>query len=575
MKTIVVADDDPISRRLIERSLTKWGYDVIVACDGEEALKVFNYTDAARIAILDWMMPKVDGIEVCRQIRRRTSQPYVYIILLTAKTQREDLLQGLEVGADDYITKPFDANELKARLRVACRIIDLQEELLSMQKELRVQATHDFLTGLPNRLLFSDRLSQKIAAARRNHGSVGVMFLDVDRFKVVNDALGHSFGDILLKQVAERLASRIRESDTVARSGGDEFTFILSDIKTPTDATAAAQRIIDSFSVPFEINSHQIYVTASIGISIYPQHGEDVETLVKNADSAMYHAKSLGGNRYQMCNETVSMLPAVQMKMENELRQAIEKGQLVLAYQPRVDLKTGAVLGAEALIRWQHPELGLLFPDRFVPLAEETGLIVPIGEWVLKEACKQNKQWQEMGLPPIEMTVNVSPKQVQQANFLEVVKSALDESGLDPQYLGLEITETVLMSTDDSTIKLMNELREMNVRVSIDDFGKGNSSLNYLTQLPTDAIKIDESFIRNVVADPDAAAITGAVIAMAHSLKLRVVAEGIETLDQLEFLRSLNCDEIQGYFVSRPVEPESLAHILRTNAKLEEKKRAA
>jgi len=575
MKTIVVADDDPISRRLIERSLTKWGYDVIVACDGEEALKVFNYTDAARIAILDWMMPKVDGIEVCRQIRRRTSQPYVYIILLTAKTQREDLLQGLEVGADDYITKPFDANELKARLRVACRIIDLQEELLSMQKELRVQATHDFLTGLPNRLLFSDRLSQKIAAARRNHGSVGVMFLDVDRFKVVNDALGHSFGDILLKQVAERLASRIRESDTVARSGGDEFTFILSDIKTPSDATAAAQRIIDSFSVPFEINSHQIYVTASIGISIYPQHGEDVETLVKNADSAMYHAKSLGGNRYQMCNETVSMLPAVQMKMENELRQAIEKGQLVLAYQPRVDLKTGAVLGAEALIRWQHPELGLLFPDRFVPLAEETGLIVPIGEWVLKEACKQNKQWQEMGLPPIEMTVNVSPKQVQQANFLEVVKSALDESGLDPQYLGLEITETVLMSTDDSTIKLMNELREMNVRVSIDDFGKGNSSLNYLTQLPTDAIKIDESFIRNVVADPDAAAITGAVIAMAHSLKLRVVAEGIETLDQLEFLRSLNCDEIQGYFVSRPVEPESLAHILRTNAKLEEKKRAA
>jgi len=233
------------------------------------------------------------------------------------------------------------------------------------------------------------------------------------------------------------------------------------------------------------------------------------------------------------------------------------------------------VLGAEALIRWQHPELGLLFPDRFVPLAEETGLIVPIGEWVLNEACKQNKQWQEMGLPPIEMTVNVSPKQVQQANFLEVVKSALDESGLDPQYLGLEITETVLMSTDDSTIKLMNELREMNVRVSIDDFGKGNSSLNYLTQLPTDAIKIDESFIRNVVADPDAAAITGAVIAMAHSLKLRVVAEGIETLDQLEFLRSLNCDEIQGYFVSRPVEPESLAHILRTNAKLEEKKRAA
>jgi len=575
MKTIVVADDDPISRRLIERSLTKWGYDVIVACDGEEALKVFNYTDAARIAILDWMMPKVDGIEVCRQIRRRTSQPYVYIILLTAKTQREDLLQGLEVGADDYITKPFDANELKARLRVACRIIDLQEELLSMQKELRVQATHDFLTGLPNRLLFSDRLSQKIAAARRNHGSVGVMFLDVDRFKVVNDALGHSFGDILLKQVAERLASRIRESDTVARSGGDEFTFILSDIKTPTDATAAAQRIIDSFSVPFEINSHQIYVTVSIGISIYPQHGEDVETLVKNADSAMYHAKSLGGNRYQMCNETVSMLPAVQMKMENELRQAIEKGQLVLAYQPRVDLKTGAVLGAEALIRWQHPELGLLFPDRFVPLAEETGLIVPIGEWVLNEACKQNKQWQEMGLPPIEMTVNVSPKQVQQANFLEVVKSALDESGLDPQYLGLEITETVLMSTDDSTIKLMNKLREMNVRVSIDDFGKGNSSLNYLTQLPTDAIKIDESFIRNVVADPDAAAITGAVIAMAHSLKLRVVAEGIETLDQLEFLRSLNCDEIQGYFVSRPVEPESLAHILRTNAKLEEKKRAA
>lgn len=575
MMNVLIAEDDPVSCRIIEATLRKWGYDVVVARDGKEAMKVLKYAEAPRLAILDWMMPGMDGIEICREVRKGPNQPYTYIILLTAKSQKQDMLAGLDAGADDYITKPFDSHELKARLRAGNRIMDLQDELLSMREELENQATHDFLTGLPNRLLFSDRLNQKIVAARRNQGALAVMFLDLDRFKLVNDALGHKIGDLLLQQTADRLVRCPRDVDTVARMGGDEFTIIVSDVKNPTDALRVAERFLDCFSMPFEIEGHQLFVTASLGISIYPAHGSDVETLVRNADSAMYHAKKLGGNRYQPCTDALASMPSTRMQLENSLRRALERDEFMILYQPRVDLKTGNTLGAEALIRWRHPKMGLLYPNQFIPVAEETGLIVPIGQWVLECACKQSKAWQEAGLPPLEMSVNVSARQLEKDNFPDIVRQALEDSGLSPEYLGLELTESILLGNMDVASKKLQELKAMGVKISIDNFGTGHSSLSYLKDLPTDSIKIDPSFVRNIVRVPENAAIAGAVIAMAHSLNLKVVAEGIETLDQLEFLRSLNCDEMQGYFISRPVESAEFVRLFQRERALKTPTRAA
>ena len=559
---VLVAEDDPISRRLIERSLAKWGYDVIVACDGHEAMKVLRYAQAPRLVILDWMMPGMDGLQICREMRKHPDEPYTYIILLTAKSQRQDIIQGLDAGADDYITKPFSTHELKARLRAGSRILDLQSALLTAQEELEDQATHDFLTGLPNRLLFSDRLTQRLAESQRNKGMLSIMFLDLDRFKLINDGLGHNVGDLLLKQVAERLTSSLRGVDTVARMGGDEFTIILPSMSDPADASTIADRVISSFSKPFQINEHQLHVTTSIGISVFPTDGADVETLVRSADSAMYRAKEHGGNRYQFCTDNLADMPGAKMKLENGLRGALLHDELLLHYQPRVNCMTGAMLGAEALIRWQHPDLGMVFPDQFIPLAEETSLIMSIDEWVLRTACAQNKAWQDEGLAPMEISVNISARQLQHGDLAATVKSALEDSGLEPRYLWLELTESALMRNPARSGEILREIRDMGVRISLDDFGTGHSSLSYLKDLPTDSIKIDQSFVKNITQNADNAAIAGAVIAMAHSLNLKVVAEGIETLEQLDFLRSLNCDEMQGYFISRPVARDSFAQLL-------------
>ncbi len=559
---VLIAEDDPISRRLIEKTLAKWGYDVVLAQNGQEAQRILRGALAPRLVILDWMMPGTDGLTLTREVRKRGNDPYTYIILLTAKSLKQDIIEGLDAGADDYITKPFDVHELKARLRAGSRIVELQSQLLGMRDELEDQATHDFLTGLPNRLLFGDRLTQKLAEATRHKNMLSMMFLDLDRFKLVNDALGHNVGDKLLVQSADRIKSCLRDVDTVARMGGDEFTIILSDIHDPLDASEVADRIVQSFSPPFKIDDHVLYVTTSIGISTYPKDGTDVDTLVRNADTAMYRAKEQGGNCYHYSTEMLAGAPSAQMKLENALRIALDKNEFVLHYQPKVNCKTGVMLGAEALVRWQHPEMGLLFPVQFIPLAEESGLVVPLGEWVLTEACTQNKKWQDEGLMPMEVAVNISVKQLTHGDFVATVKRVLEETGLNPEYLGLELTETTIMNNTSQAVGILQELRAMGVRVSIDDFGTGHSSLSYLKNPPMDTIKIDRSFLKNIASDPDNAAIAGAVIAMAHSMNLRVVAEGIETLEQLDFLRSLNCDEMQGYFISRPVGADNFKQIM-------------
>ena len=424
-------------------------------------------------------------------------------------------------------------------------------------------AHHDHLTGLPNRLLFSDRLSQLLEMAKANKTELGVLFVDLDRFKIINDTLGHNFGDVLLKHTAERLRSCLREKDTLARMGGDEFTVLINEMQSPEEAVFVADRILKRLAEPFMIKGHELVVSGSIGISIYPDDGTTVEALVKNADTAMYKAKEQGRNNCQVYSETMNIAALKRMNMEYGLRKAIERDEFILHYQPKMDCFTGKLLGAEALIRWYHPDFGLVPPGDFIQIAEETGLIIPISEWVLRTTCNQNKAWQNAGYADIRIAVNISARHFQTKNMLvSTVNSVFEETGLDPQYLELEITESLLMQNADQAIQTLKDLKSMGLSLSIDDFGTGYSSLSYLKQFPIDAVKIDRSFIKDVTTNPDDASISGAIVAMAHNLKMEVIAEGVETVDQLNFLRSIGCDEIQGYFISPPVPAADFEHFL-------------
>ncbi|MCE5314994.1 MAG: EAL domain-containing protein [Armatimonadota bacterium] len=431
------------------------------------------------------------------------------------------------------------------------------------EKQLDHLAHHDHLTDLPNRLMFSDRLTQCIAQAARKGEKVAVLFLDLDQFKMINDTLGHTTGDILLKSVSERLQRCTREADMIARMGGDEFTAILCDIAAASDVEAITKRIIDVFSNPFIIAEKELFVTVSIGVGIYPTDGADVETLVKNADSAMYRAKEHGRNNCQFFNKAHNAAVAKRMQIENSMRSAIERNEFILHYQPRTDITTENILGAEALIRWHHPKLGLVPPSQFIPIAEENGLIIPISDWVMGTACAQNKLWQTKGLSPITIAVNVSARHFLQDNLVDTVRETLEVTGLQPDHLELELTESVLMHSIDIAVSTLYKLKDMGLKLSVDDFGTGYSSLTYLKRFPIDTVKIDQSFIRDLTTNPDDAAIARAVIAMAQSLKLKVIAEGVETLEQLQFLAGMGCDEIQGYFVSRPVASDEFESILR------------
>jgi len=562
-KRILIAEDDPISRKILETTLLKWGYEVDVATDGIEAWEHLQGDDAPRLAVLDWMMPGIDGTEVVRRLRCRSGAPYVYAILLTAKSQRSDIIAGMEAGADDYVLKPFDQHELQVRVKAGHRIIDLQSSLSSTKEKMRLQTLHDPLTGLPNRLLFGDRLSDKLQRAKRLGTALSVMFLDLDQFKLINDTLGHSVGDRLLQALAERLQDTMREMDTIARMGGDEFTMILTDQTDEQGVTVVAERVLASLCAPFCIDNHELYVTGSLGISTYPSDGDDGETLVRNADAAMYRAKERGANTYQVYADAINAAAAERMQTERSLRLALENQEFELHYQLRVDLRTGLASGAEALIRWRHPQWGLVPPLRFIPVAEKCGLIEPITEWVILEACRRNKACMDAGYPPMDVAVNISPRSFHRLDLMATVQSALEITGMDPEYLNLELTEGTVMQDPDAAISILREFKDMGLHISVDDFGTGYSSLSYLRRLPIDTVKIDASFVRHLTTDPDDAAIAQAIIAMAHSLRLRVTAEGVETLEQLEFLRDMQCDEIQGYFISRPVPHEELLGLLR------------
>jgi len=432
--------------------------------------------------------------------------------------------------------------------------------------EARVQflAYYDALTGLPNRTLFEDRLAKALANARRRRERIAVLWLDLDNFKTINDSLGHSVGDLLLKQVGERLQKYVRAQDTVAKVGGDEFVFALINPGHISRAAAAAERIRRAVAGEFEVQGHVLNVTCSIGISLFPYHGKDGETLIKNAAAAMHCAKENGRNNFRFFTRKLNARAVERLALQNSLRVALEKTEFFLVYQPQVEIATGRITGAEALLRWRHPELGLVAPGKFIPVAEDSGLIVPIGEWVLKTACAQARHWQELGLPALPIAVNVSAVQLRQERFLPVIRRVLDETGLAPQYLELEITEGVLLSNAGKTLSMLQQLANMGLPLSIDDFGTGYSSLSYLKDLPVCKLKIDRSFIRAMTVNPRDAAITAAVISMGNSLNLKVIAEGVENEEQMSFLRAHHCDEIQGYYFSKPLEADDFAKKLRS-----------
>jgi diguanylate cyclase (GGDEF)-like protein len=436
-------------------------------------------------------------------------------------------------------------------------------------------AYFDSLTGLPNRLLFKEHLAHALAHAFRTKRVAAILFLDLDRFKYINDTLGHSIGDKLLQGVAERLLVCVRRSDvvgrdeggdidsSVARLGGDEFTVLLSDISSAQDAARVSQRIINAVAQPFNLDNHEVIITTSIGISLFPNDGNDIVTLIKNADTAMYHAKDLGRNNFQFYTQSMNSTTLERLALENHLRKALERKEFILYYQPQFDVLTERIIGVEALVRWKHRELGMVSPAEFIPLAEETGLIIQIDEWVMHTACEQMKRWQEEGLPDITMSVNLSGQHFIRENLLETVSGIIKETGLDPRFLELELTESVVMKNAKETVSTLRSLKDMGLHIAIDDFGTGYSSLSYLKRFPLDTLKIDRSFVQEITTDSDSAAITKAIIAMGHSLKLRVLAEGVETEEQLAFLRDHGCHALQGFLFSKPIPCDELVRFFR------------
>lgn len=561
--TLLVIEDNPGDARLLREMFNEEGsqHTVLahVECmsDAEDHL-VENKVD---LILLDLGLPDAQGLEAVR--RTHAAAPHVPLVVLTGLDDELMAVQALQEGAQDYLIKgQLDTRGLRRALRYAVERKIMEEAFFEEKESATYSAEHDFLTGLPNRMLLNDRISQAIIQAPRHKKQVAVLFLDLDGFKHINDSLGHPVGDRLLQSVAKRLEHCVRLSDTVSRQGGDEFVILLSEAEQWEDAAAIARRILDSVAEAHFIDARDLHVTTSIGVSVYPGDGLDAETLIKNADTAMYQAKENGRHCYRFFKPEMNVRAVERQSIEQDLRRALERQEFALHYQPKIDLRTGEINGAEALIRWAHPTRGLVSPVQFVAIAEDCGLILPIGNWVLREACMQARAWLDAGLPTTTMAVNVSAKEFQAENFLEGVFAILNETGLDPCLLELELTESVLMKRVESTAFILQTLREAGVQVAIDDFGTGYSSLSYLRKFPVDALKIDQSFVRQISTAGDDTTIVTAVINMARSLGLRIIAEGVETLEELVFLQAHRCDEAQGYYFSRPVDPRQFAVLL-------------
>lgn len=691
----LVVDDSHTQRLLAREVLEQLGLFVEEAENGAAGLEAFERLKPD-IVLMDVMMPEMDGFSACAALRKLPHGRHTPVLMLTALDDMDSIAHAYDVGATDFIIKPFNELILSHRVRYmlrasqaadalrdseaslaraqriarlgnwqwdipantlgisdeAHRTLDLPTEIFNgtyedfrktvhpedkdrleqlvqtalagqrpyniayrivlpdssqriiqeqaetaygddgapgrvigtvqditdrkrTEEQLRTLAHYDSLTNLPNRRLFQDRLDQALKVGRRQQKLLAVLLLNIDRLKRVNDTFGHTGGDFILRSVSERLLTCVRQSDSVARRdeeegaitisrlGGDEFTILLTDIDSPEAPAKVARRVLAALAPPFFFNDQEMFLTGCIGISLSPSDGNDTDSLLKNAGTAMDHAKKQGRNTYQFYAQDMNATAMQRLALENNLRKALGRNEFELHYQPQVDIRRWEIIGVEALIRWHHPDLGMVPPAQFIPLAEETGLIASIGEWALRTACTQHKAWLAAGLPPIRMAVNLSSLQFDQPDFCGTITQILRDTAIAPRHLELELTEGVIMRNAASTIKTLQQLKQLGITLSIDDFGTGYSSLSYLKRFPLDTLKIDRAFVKDVTSSPDDAAITTAIIAMAHSLNLRVLAEGVETEAQMAFLREQGCDDLQGYLVSKPLPAEELVQLLR------------
>jgi diguanylate cyclase (GGDEF)-like protein len=564
IKTVLLIEDDAGDVGLLRQMLNEqiaFNTEVVHVTYMHEA-EAYLRAGAADIIVLDLGLPDAQGLEAIR--RTHAAAPGVPLVVLTGLDDESVAVQALQEGAQDYLIKgQIETRGLMRALRYAIERKKMESTAQAMAQQMAHSAEHDFLTGLPNRMLLNDRISQAIALAARHKKSVAVLFLDLDGFKHINDSLGHPTGDKLLQSIAACLVKCIRGSDSVSRQGGDEFVILLLEIDRAEDAAITARRMLQAVARSHFVDQHDLHVTASIGISIYPTDGSDADTLVKNADTAMYQAKENGRRSFQFFKPAMNVRAVERQSIEEGLRRALERHEFAVYYQPKVNLATGAITGAEALLRWTHPTQGSIPPAQFIPVAEDSGLILPIGAWVLRQACTQARAWLDAGLPAMSMAVNVSAMEFREQGFLDRLFAIIRETGIDPRSLELELTESVLMKHTSATANILQTLRERGIRVAVDDFGTGYSSLSYLQKFPVDAVKIDQSFIRQISTAGEDTTIVKAVIGMARGLKLRVIAEGVETLEELAFLRAYRCEEAQGYYFSRPVLPQQFALLLR------------
>jgi diguanylate cyclase len=570
---ILIIDDDPLIRLLVASALQMVGLRTTEAVSGEQGLALFLEHGADAI-LLDVMMPSgINGFETCTKLRNLSDGQHVPVLMMTGLDDLESINHAFESGATDFITKPINIPLLGHRVRYMLRAAHTTQRLLESEKRLHRMAYFDSLTELPNRLFFQEHLQYIIPLAHRQKQKLGVLFLDLDGFKRINDSLGHHLGDLVLQETGERLRNSLRASDvlirigttedgiSLARLGGDEFTVLLSTIERNEDAATVAERIRINLAQMFTLGERELYTTSSIGIAIYPEDGETAAELLKNADLAMYHAKRGGGNSYLYFSNKMTEAALRRLSLESHLRKAIEYDELELHYQPLFDLGTGKFCGAEALLRWDSKELGKIFPDEFIPLAEESGLIVSVGEWVLRKACSQASQWISQGISFGRVAINISATQLLHKDFASRLKEILAETGLAPHLLELELTETTLISDESCVLDVLITLKQIGIQLAIDDFGMGYSSLSRLKNFPIDRLKIDRSFIGGI--GQDHAAIAIAIIAMAESMAMKVTAEGVETNDQLAFLKSKRCNEVQGDLLSKPLPSTEVEAFLR------------
>ena len=668
---ILLVDDIPANLHVLVAALRD-DHRIKTATSGAAALGLAARADRPQLILLDVMMPGMSGIEVLRRLRGNLETRDIPVIFVSADISEQSQLEGLDLGADDYLTKPVVTTVLRARvrnilqrkraeaqLRLAAHVFEYSGEAIMItdrencvvevnpsftrmtgypaeeirgqnpsilssgratpeeyqamwdaireqgfwqgemwdrrkdgeiypklltisvvrngrgetdfhiasfadiseqkatEEKIRHVAHHDALTGLPNRLYLQISLEQIIASAKRENEEVAVMFIDLDRFKVINDTLGHNIGDALLVEAAQRLKKCVRECDLLARLGGDEFVVALAGADVVNAAAHVAENILGSLSRSYRIEGHVLHSTASVGISLFPHDGDSIESLMKDADTAMYHAKAMGRNNSQFFSPEMNQSSSERLQMENSLHRALECGEFAVHYQPQADIASGRLVGAEALIRWHHPERGMISPLAFIPLAEENGMILPIGAWVLREVCRQIKAWRELGLTDLRFAVNLSPRQFRQENLVGKILDILREFDVPASALELEITEGSVMENADAAVSLLNQLNQRGLSIAIDDFGTGYSSLSYLKRFPVSKLKIDRSFVMDIPADPDDSAIAIAVIQLARSLGLKTVAEGVETAEQLQFLRDQGCDLLQGYWFSKPLDAPS------------------